>query len=348
MSFNTQIVPGLESTPILKQTNEDVLCLWFSEVSGHVSPSILVNSDLCNSGPHRPELNGQVWQWAGWVRIWASTLSGIRWARQNYTTCLWRTVQLWKPVAERFLTNAWLSRLTCKSPCPYRLLQMYPFCSVAMNSSRWRATTPIDFCVCHLWPARITLQIYTPPDPEKCFQLPPAGVNLLCWADWNGTPRTLDKATKLRHRATATAATAINNIQVWLAWKFRSAVRTWISECGWFSRGSFFFEELWCRETHEILSPCGLGLCVVHSDALEVMFTTESHMTAKAEPAGWWRWWRLPLICFYCLWGFNNTFKCLMFWFPVFSFSRNRDTFDRILHKEWVHKAKKWTKQNGN
>lgn len=118
---------------------------------------------------------------------------------------------------------------------------MHPFCSVAMNSSQWRATTPIDFCVCHPWPARITLQIYTPPDPEKCFQLPPAGVNLLCWADWNETPRTLDKAIKLGHRATATAAAAINNIQVRLAQRFCSSVQAWISECWWFSRGFFFF-----------------------------------------------------------------------------------------------------------
>lgn len=172
----------------------------------------------------------QTWvEWPSLAMSWMSQDLSIHteWHKMSASACRDRIIQRacegpcsseyqWQ---KRFLSNAWLSRLTCKSPCPYRLLQMYPFCSVAMNSSQRRATTPIDFCVCHLWPARITLQIYTPPDPEKCFQLPPAGVNLLCWADWNGTPRTLDKATKLRHRATATAtaAAAINNIQVWLA-----------------------------------------------------------------------------------------------------------------------------------
>lgn len=155
---------------------------------------------------------------------------------------------------------------------------------MAINFSRQRATTPIDYCVCHLWSARITLQIYMPPDPEKCFQLPLAGVNPLCWADWNGTRQTLDKATKLHPCATAAVtaiANAINNIKVWEAQEHLSAALAWNSECRWFSRG--FLEELWCSEMHEILSPCSLGMCFLDSDGLKVMFTAESHMTAKAE-----------------------------------------------------------------
>lgn len=57
------------------------------------------------------------------------------------------------------------------------------------NNSRWL------LCLSSLL-ARITLQIYTELDPEKCFQLLAAGVNLLCWAYWKWTPRTLNKATK--------------------------------------------------------------------------------------------------------------------------------------------------------
>lgn len=164
--------------------------------------------------------------------------------RHRIILCLWSPVLLWSlntTDGNDSVGDVWFSGLSCESPRLHRLLRLYPFCSVAMNSYRRRATTPIDFCVCHLWPARITLQIYTAPDPEKCFQLPPAGVSLLCWANWNGTPRTLDKATKLRHRATATAAAAaaIDNIKVWGAQKPRSAVHAWISKCGWFSRGFF-------------------------------------------------------------------------------------------------------------
>lgn len=74
----------------------------------------------------------------------------------------------------------------------------------------------------------------------------------------------------------------------------------------------------------------------MHSDGLEVMFTAESHMTAKAESGQLVRMGRLPLndsggrvICFYGRRGFN-TLKCSMFWFQVFlekSFSRSSDPF---------------------
>lgn len=57
------------------------------------------------------------------------------------------------------------------------------------NNSHWL------LCLSSLL-ARITLQIYTELDPEKCFQLLAAGVNLLCWAYWKWTPGTLNKATK--------------------------------------------------------------------------------------------------------------------------------------------------------
>lgn len=59
-------------------------------------------------------------------------------------------------------------------------------------------------------------------------------------------------------------------------------------------------------------------------------------------------------MCF-CGWqGFNTTFKCLRFWSQMFlekSFSSSSDTFDRIPQEEEEerpHKAKRWTKQNGN
>lgn len=193
-------LPLYVSSPALHQTNAGVLNSWIDDVSGHVGCPVATSV-------HRRAV----------IKI---ILCACK------VPC---SSEIWIPVAETIQ----LARLH-KSPCPRQLPQMPPFCSVAMNFSQRRATTPVDFCVCHLWPARITLQIYTAPDPEKCFQLPPAGVNLLSWPNWNGTPWTLDKATKLRHRATAPVAAppAINNIKVWMAQKPRSAVRVSVSQCG--------------------------------------------------------------------------------------------------------------------
>lgn len=72
------------------------------------------------------------------------------------------------------------------------------------NNSHWL------LCLSSLL-ARITLQIYTELDPEKCFQLLAAAVNLLCWAYWKWTPQTLNKATKYHYAAAA--AGAMHNVR---------------------------------------------------------------------------------------------------------------------------------------
>lgn len=78
--------------------------------------------------------------------------------------------------------------------------------------------------------------------------------------------------------------------------------------------------------------------CSVRSDGLEVMFTAESHMTAKAESGQLVRMGRLPLndsgggvICFDDRRGFNNTLKCSMFWCQVF-LEKKKEKFKKQGH----------------